>query len=156
MASAEASIIPEFKIVAERIGMASLFDFTRNRAVNLHTGSFIHFSGIKTSEGSQTAKLKSLAGITTLVVEEGEDFGDEKAFDGIDDSIRASHVQNRVIWIQNPTTKEHFIYRRFILGSSRVVSRHGYNITMSAHPDVEHIHSTYHIAEKHLDENWPR
>ncbi|NIQ13321.1 MAG: PBSX family phage terminase large subunit, partial [Candidatus Dadabacteria bacterium] len=62
----------------------------------------IYFSGIKTSSGDQTANLKSIAGITTWIIEEGEDFNDEVAFDKIDDSIRTIDKQNRIIWIQNP------------------------------------------------------
>ena len=112
MASAEKSIIPEFKIVATRNGSIKDFDITQSKITNKITGSFILFSGIKTNSGDQTANLKSLAGITTWIIDEGEDFKDEKTFDDIDDSIRTNEKQNRVIWIQNPTTYEHFIYKR--------------------------------------------
>ena len=77
-------------------------------------------------------------------------------FDTIDDSIRSSHLQNRVIWIQNPTTKEHFIYKRWIQNTSKQIDVLGYNVTVSDHADVEHIHSTYHLAAKlgFLSEGW--
>lgn len=134
MASAESSIIPEFRITLERLGITADFKITKNVITNLRTGAFIYFSGIKTSSGDQTAKLKSIAGITTWVIEEGEDFKDEKAFDAIDDSIRTAGQRNRVIWIQNPTTKEHFIYQRWIEPANRKVKVHGYNVTVSALP----------------------
>jgi len=70
MTSAEKSIIPEFLIVAERNGTLSSFDITATRITNKHTGSFIMFSGIKTSSGNQTANLKSIAGITTWVIDD--------------------------------------------------------------------------------------
>ena len=35
---------------------------------------------------------------------------DESIFDTIDLSVRQKGIQNRVIMIMNPTTKEHFIY----------------------------------------------
>lgn len=146
MTSAEKSIIPEFKSVVNRLGLTNYFRFTNNKVVNIKTGSFVLFSGIKTSSGDQTANLKSISGITTWVIEEGEDFNDERAFDTIDDSIRSSHLQNRVIWIQNPTTKEHFIYKRWIQNTSKQIDVLGYNVTVSDHTDVEHIHSTYHLA----------
>lgn len=148
MASAESSIIPEFRITLERLGITADFKITKNVITNLRTGSFIYFSGIKTSSGDQTAKLKSIAGITTWVIEEGEDFKDEKAFDAIDDSIRTAGQRNRVIWIQNPTTKEHFIYQRWIEPANRKVKVHGYYVTVSALPGVTHIHTTYHLAER--------
>lgn len=148
MKSAETSIIPEFKKTLDRNGMTGMFHVTKNKAVNLLTGSFILFSGIKTSSGDQTANLKSISGITTWVIEEGEDFTDEKAFDTIDDSIRESGIQNRVIWIQNPSTREHFIYKRFIESNNKQIDVEGFKVTVSNDPKVEHIHTTYRIAEK--------
>lgn len=154
MKSAEKSIIPEFKVVAERLGLLEHFKITKSLVTNIHTGSFIIFSGIKTNSGDQTANLKSISGITTFVVEEGEDFLDEKAFDIIDESVRTKSKQNRVIWIQNPSTREHFIYERWIQNSSKQIKVQGYNVTVSAHSEVEHIHSSYHIATEYLNESW--
>ena len=154
MTSAEKSIIPEFNIAIERLGLVNQFHVTKNQITNINTGSFIIFSGIKTSSGNQTANLKSLAGITTWVIEEGEDFNDEKAFDTIDDSIRTKGKQNRVIWIQNPTTKEHFIYKRWIEPFPKQIDLSGHKVTVSGHPDVEHIHSWYKIATKYLSESF--
>jgi len=156
MTSAEKSIIPEFKITLERLQIESDFNFTQNTVTNIRTGSFIYFSGIKTSSGNQTGNLKSIAGITTWVIEEGEDFQDEKAFNVIDKSIRTTTQQNRIIWIQNPTTKEHFIYKRFIKDTNKQIEVEGYNVTVSNHKDVEHIHTTYHLAEQlgYLSDSW--
>lgn len=154
MTSATKSIIPEFKETLKRNNSESNFHVTNDKIINLTTGSFIIFSGIKTSSGNQTANLKSLAGITTWVIEEGEDFDDEKAFDTIDDSVRSNLMQNRVIWIQNPSTKEHFIYKRWIENSSKKIDVDGYKVTVSAHTEVEHIHTTYRIAEKFLSKSF--
>lgn len=154
MTSAEKSIIPEFKETLKRNNSENDFHITKDKAVNLKTGSFILFSGIKTSAGNQTANLKSLASITTWVVEEGEDFNDEKAFDTIDDSIRSNAMQNRVIWIQNPSTKEHFIYKRWIENYSKQIDVEGYKVTVSNHPEVEHIHTTFRIAENFLSKSF--
>ena len=90
MASAEKSIIPEFESSIRINGSVSDFVKSGNKYTNKHTGSFILFSGIKTNSGDQTANLKSLAGITTWIIDEGEDFKDEKTFDDIDDSIPGS------------------------------------------------------------------
>lgn len=148
MASAEKSIIPEFESSIKINGSAADFVKSGNKYTNKHTGSFILFSGIKTSSGDQTANLKSLAGITTWIIDEGEDFKDEKIFDDIDDSIRGNWNQNRVIWVQNPSTREHFVYKRWIEHSFKEVDIMGEKVIISNHPDVEAIHTTYHIAEK--------
>ena len=153
MTSAEKSIIPEFKIVATRNGSINDFLITNSKIINKITGSFILFSGIKTSSGDQTANLKSLAGITTWVIDEGEDFKDEKTFDDIDDSIRTNEKQNRVIWIQNPSTIDHFIHKRWVDKTPKVLNIEGYDIITSNHKDVEAIHTTYHIAKGYLSES---
>lgn len=154
MSSAEKSIIPEFKIAIKRNNSEKNFHVTSNKITNKLTGSFILFSGIKTSSGDQTANLKSLSGITTWVIEEAEDFNDEESFDRIDDSIRTIDSQNRVIIIMNPTTQEHFIYKRFIRNHSKQIDCYGHKVMVSDHPDVEHIHTTYHIAKEYLSESF--
>ena len=158
LVSAENSIIPEFEIVAKRLGLYSHFDFTARKVKNKKTGSFILFSGIKASSGTNTDRLKSLAGINVFVVEEGEGFQDENAFDTIEDSVRTSITQNRIIWIQNPSSEKHFIYKRFIQGSKKKVKVKTdfkeYDVIVSDNPDVEHIHTTYHIGRKYLAQDW--
>ena len=148
MASAQKSIIPEFRIALERNGSLNDFHITNEKVINKDTGSFILFSGIKTNQGDQTANLKSLAGITTWIIEEAEDFNDQQKFEDIDDSIRTASIQNRVILIMNPTTREHWAYKKWIEGHSKKIKVQGYDVTVSDHPDVEHIHTSYHIAEE--------
>ena len=148
MASAEKSIIPEFELSIQRNGSYQDFRKSGAKYINKLTGSFILFSGIKTNSGDQTANLKSLSGITTWIIDEGEDFRDEKTFDDIDDSIRGSENQNRVIWVQNPSTKEHFIYKRWVEKHPKYINLEGHQVIISGHPKVESIHTTYHIAQK--------
>ena len=113
LTSANVSIIPEFIDKIDRADLSNDFYITKDEIVNLKTGSKILFKGIKTSSGTQTANLKSLAGVTTFVLDEAEELVDEDVFDKIDLSVRHNTKQNRVILILNPVTKEHFIYKRF-------------------------------------------
>lgn len=154
MTSAEKSIIPELKITLDRLKVTNQFEITKNLIRNKLTGSFILFSGIKTASGDQTANLKSIAGITTWVIEEGEDYQDERSFDAIDDSIRTKERQNRIIWIQNPSTSEHFIYKRWLEKSSKSIEIEGYKVRISEEQNVTHIHSYYGIALKYLSKDW--
>lgn len=137
LVSAQVSIIPEFTDKIEAAGLQDDFYVTKDEIVNLRTGSKIIFKGIKTSSGTQTANLKSLAGVTTWVLDEAEELTDESIFDKIDLSIRAKDKQNRVILILNPATKEHFIYTRFF---EQKGVQEGSNITKE---DVTYIHTTY-------------
>lgn len=137
MTSAKKSIIPEFRAKIELLGVEEVFDVTDAKITNKLTGSSIIFSGIQTSSGNQTANLKSIAGITTWVLDEAEEMTEESNFDTIDLSVRVKGIQNRVIMIMNPTTKEHFVYSKFF--EERGVAG-GYNGVIE---DVNYIHTTY-------------
>lgn len=151
MKSAEKTIIPLFVSYIESIADSNNYHITKTSITNKKTGSFILFSGIKTSSGDQTGNLKSLPNITTWIIEEGEDFNNENTFTDIDDSIRNKEVHNRVIWIQNPTTREHFIYKRFFENTHKHDYINGFKYQVSTHPEVEHIHTTYLDNLEHLD-----
>ena len=137
LTSAYISIIPEFLDKLEQFGSIADFHITKDEILNKKTGSKIIFRGIKTSSGDQTANLKSLQGITTWVVDEAEELVDEQKFDTIDLSVRQQGKPNRIILILNPTTKEHFIYRRFF--EDRGVQE-GSNTTKE---NTTYIHTTY-------------
>ena len=137
LTSAYISIIPEFIDKLEQFGSIEHFHITKDEILNKKTGSKIIFRGIKTSSGDQTANLKSLQGITTWVVDEAEELTDEQKFDTIDLSVREKGLHNRVILILNPTTKEHFIYRRFFEDAG---VQEGSNITKG---NTTYIHTTY-------------
>jgi phage terminase large subunit len=137
MTSAHISIIPEFIEKIELMNANHCFEITKTEITNTKTGGQILFRGIKTSSGNQTANLKSLQGITTWVVDEAEELTDEATFDKIDLSVRQQGVVNRVILILNPTTKDHWIYRRFF---EQAGVPEGSNTTKG---DTTYIHTTY-------------
>ncbi len=135
--SASISIIPEFIEKIELLRKTDDFVITKDEVLNKVTKSKILFRGIKTSSGDQTANLKSLQGITTWVFDEAEEMTDEDMFDKIDLSVRQKGLDNRVILILNPTTKENFIYQRWF--EAKGVEA-GSNITKD---DTTYIHTTY-------------
>lgn len=148
LTSANVSIIPEFIDKIDTADLSNDFYITKDEIINLKTGSKILFKGIKTSSGTQTASLKSLAGVTTFVLDEAEELTDEDIFDKIDLSIRTKGIHNRVILILNPATKEHFIYRKFFedkgveAGSSLIKG------------DTTYIHTTYLDNIENLSESF--
>jgi phage terminase large subunit len=148
LTSAHVSIIPEFIDKIETANLIHDFYITKDEIINKITGSKILFKGIKTSSGTQTANLKSLAGVTTWVLDEAEELTDEDTFDKIDFSIRAKGIQNRVILVLNPATKEHFIYKRFF--ESKGV-KEGSNTIKK---DTTYIHTTYLDNYENLSESF--
>jgi len=139
MISAHISIIPEFLEKIEVMEVDSDFEVTQTEIVNKRTGSKILFRGIKTSQGTATANLKSISGVTCWVLDEAEELVDEDIFDRIDLSIRAKDIPNRVMMVMNPSYKTHWIYNRWML---------------SNRPDTTYIHTTYLQNKNNLSKSF--
>lgn len=148
MVAAHLSIIPEFVEKISLLNANRLFKINKTEIENDTVNSAIIFKGIKTSSGDQTASLKSIQGVTTWVLDEAEELLDESTFDKIDFSIRTKGIQNRVILIMNPSTKEHWIYKRFF--ESKGVPE-GFN---GVKDDTTYIHTTYLDNLNNLDESF--
>jgi phage terminase large subunit-like protein len=139
LTSANISIIPEFIEKIEMLNRVSDFEITQNEIINLKTGSKILFRGIKTSQGTATANLKSISGVTTFVVEEAEELIDEDVFDRIDLSVRAKNIPNRVLLIMNPAFKSHWVFKRWIEHRK---------------PECTYIHTTYQDNIQNLSDSF--
>jgi phage terminase large subunit len=137
MTSAALSIIPEFQEKLYLLDLNAHFRVNRSIIENTSSNSEIIFKGLKTSSGDQTANLKSLQGVTVWVLDEAEELTDEDIFDKINLSIRQKGIQNRVILILNPTSKEHWIYKRFF---ERAGVKEGFS---GIKDNVTYIHTTY-------------
>ena len=149
LTSAHISIIPEFVEKIEIEQHIQHFKINQQDIENVRTGSTILFRGIKTGSGNQTASLKSIQNVTTWVLDEAEELIDESIFDKIDESVRQVGTHNRVIIILNPTTKEHWIYKRFF---EQMGVAPGSNCQVD---NVCYIHTTYldnidNLSEKFL------
>ena len=148
MSSAHLSIIPEFQEKIELLEFDDAFEINRSEIKNKISGNAIIFKGIKTSSGDQTANLKSLQGVSCWIIDEAEELTNETTFDKINLSIRRKGVQNRVILILNPATREHWIYKRFFEDAKVDECFTGVK------GNVTYIHSTYLDNIDNLDESF--
>lgn len=157
MVSAAISVIPEFWEKVEVDNTEEYFSKTKTDVVNNMTKARVMFRGIHTSSGNQTAKLKSIQGVTTFVVDEAEEWVSEDEFEKIMLSIRVKGLQNRVIIIMNPCDSNHWVYKRFIKDTHKIEYFDGVPVQISTHPNVLHIHTTYldninNLSEQFLKE----
>lgn len=113
LTSAHISIIPEFVEKLEMLGISDQFHITKTDIEHKETGSRILFRGIQTGSKNNTANLKSINGVSIMVVDEAEELTDEDTFDRIDLSVRKQGVVNKVILVMNPSRVDHWIYKRF-------------------------------------------
>ena len=139
LVSAHLSIIPEFIEKIELLGKEEKFRVTKTEIVHKVSESRIVFRGIKTSQGIQTARLKSIQGLTTWVLDEAEELVDKDIFDTIDLSIRQKGMDNRVVIVMNPSYKDHFVYQDYI---------------QQERDDTIHIHTTYEDNKHNLSQSF--
>ena len=143
LVSASKSIIPEVEDKIERDGTQEYFKITKDRIINKYTGSELMFMGILASSGNQTAKLKSIQGVSVFVCDEAEEWRSEEDYDKMVLSIRTKGVQNMVIVVMNPASTSHFVYQKYIKDTHRIEVIDGVPVQISTHPNVLHIHTTY-------------
>lgn len=148
MKSAHESIIPEVQKQIEQLNLSEHFFITKTKIINKYSGGEIIFKGLRASSGDNTARNKSLSGISTLVIEEAGEIIDEDEFDTIDESIRTDEIQNRIILILNPVTKTHWIYKRFYEDESVDEDFNGIK------GDTCYIHTTYLDNLKYLSKKF--
>lgn len=136
MEAAYDSIIPEFNSRISDLGYNNYFTPAKNN-LNCVNENKILFRGLKTSSGNQTAKLKSIEGLNIFVLDEGEEWNDEAAFDTIEGSIREKNVLNWILIIMNPSHVNHWIYKKFFKPHNIPDEFNGIV------DNVQYIHTTY-------------
>lgn len=142
-ASLEDSIYAE---VIEKIEMLNYFPYfncKQNRIlpVNSKNKGKIVFKGLKAGSNSQTANLKGLKDFSLWILDEAEELTDEDTYNKIAISVRGNKGSdsqpNIKILILNPTSKEHFVYKRYFENAG---VKDGFNGIKN---NVCYIHATY-------------
>lgn len=128
----------------------------------------INSKGFKKSTGQQKAKLKSLANYSEVVIEEADEVAEED-FTQLDDSLRTTKVDIRIIMMLNPPAKNHWIITRFfdlepVYDEGKLIE--GFYkpvVKPSMIDDVEFIHTSYldnriniadHTAKNYENYKW--
>lgn len=89
----------------------------------LPNGNKIESKGFRKSSNSRTAKMKSIAGATHIIIEEFEEV-EEHDYRKLDDSLRTNKVDNiQILRIWNPPNKDHWILKTYY--------------TLEPHPEYE-------------------
>lgn len=143
MKNVETSILPEFTEKLDLLGKRKRVRPSGNILYCDDKGSKVIFAGIKVQSLNQTANLKGTTGLNVFVVDEAEEFVSEKDFSTIARSVRQKGVPNIVVVVMNPQDSEHWVYKRWIEKTHRMVNLDGCQIPISTHPQVTHIHTTW-------------
>jgi phage terminase large subunit len=98
---------------------------------------------MKLAEGTITAKGKGLARVTHLLIDEATELPSEEEYLKLVDSFRQKGTERRIFVLFNPTSKSHWLFKRFYLPDGQAnpkwLSTHGY------------LHTTYLDNADNLD-----
>lgn len=156
MTSATKSVIPAVRDKIDRDGTGKYFHITSDTITNKLTGSNIIFTGIRTSSGQESAKLKSIERLSVFVCDEAEEWASGSDYEKLLLSVRQKGVQNMVIVIMNPSNTNHFIYTKYIKDTHKIEYFDGVPVQISTHPNVLHIHTSYLDNLPYLEDNFIR
>lgn len=151
MKNVETSILPEFTEKLQLLGKSHKVRSSGGILYCDSTGSKVIFQGIKVQSLNQTANLKGTTGLNVFIVDEAEEFVVEKDFKTISHSVRQKGLPNIVVVVMNPQDAEHWVYKRWIEKTHRMITLDGFQIPISTHPQVTHIHTTWLDNMTNLD-----
>lgn len=120
--------------------------------VNPGNDNMILCHAMKLAEGAMTAKGKGLANVTHLLIDEATELVSEDEYIKLIDSFRYKGAERKIFLCFNPTSKSHFIFKRWYLPD-------GTPNTKWTH-DHYFLHTTYHDNINNIDpskiEEWER
>ena len=143
------SIWQEVKDRIEEYGMPEVVQDQMMRYE--YNSNTIEGKGFKKSTAQNIAKLKSLAGYTTIIIEEADEITEED-FDNLDASIRTTKGENTIILMFNMPNKDHWIIKRWF-DLEETEHEQYYKAIPKNMPDTEYMFATYHDNRKNLTES---
>lgn len=139
------SLWRDFKDRIDEADLNDLFEIneTAMSAVYTPTGNILLSKGFKKSSGNRTAKLKSLAGATHVLIEEAEEIA-KFDFNQLDDTLRTIKADNiQIIRIFNPPSKNHWLWGKYNLVPHETLQGY-YRAIPKKDPSLLSIFSTYY------------
>ena len=125
--------------------LSAYIEVKGDEIISKTTNNMIITHSMKLAEGTMTARGKGLAKVTHLLIDEATELPSEEEYLKLIDSFRHKGVERRIFLLFNPTSKNHWLFKRFYLpdGSPnpKWTSNHGY------------IHTTYKDNEFNLDQS---
>ena len=120
------------------------FDYQDNTIVGI---------GFRKSSSDQKSKLKSLASFNMVIIEEADEIVEED-FLQLDDSLRTTKSDIRIVLLLNPPHRTHWIIKRwFNLEPSPFPGYYVPTLKDSRERDTLFIHTTYRDNIKNLNES---
>jgi phage terminase large subunit len=148
------SLWRDLKDRIEEAGLEDDFDLNESSMIARHrpTGNTILSKGFKKSSGNRTAKLKSLAGATHVIIEESEEIN-QLDFIQLDDSLRTTKGQIQILQLFNPPPKNHWIWKQWYHLSDAHVEGY-FKAIPKSNENLLSIFSTYRDNIENLNQSF--
>ena len=137
------SIYRDITDLIDQWGLSPYLEIKGDEIRNKLNNNMILTHAMKLAEGTMTAKGKGLARVTHLLVDEATELPSEEEYLKLIDSFRQKGSERKIFLLFNPTSKSHWIFKRFYLpdgqANPRWLKNHGY------------LHTTYLDNKDNLD-----
>ena len=140
--SIKSSIYRDILDLAESWGIRQFIKIEGDEITNVRNDNMIITHSMKLQDGTMTAKGKGLARVTHLLIDEATELPSEEEFIKLNDSFRTKDTERKVLILFNPTTKRHWIHKRWYVDGAP---------NPKWDEDHKFIHTTYHVNEHNLD-----
>ena len=141
--SIQNSIYRDILDIIDRWGVKDYLDIKGDEIKNPKTGNMIITHAMKVGEGAMSAKSKGLSNVTHLLIDEATELEQEEEYVKLIDSFRTKGAERQIFLCFNPSSKNHWIFKRFYLPDGQ------------PHPkwaeDHCFLHTTYHDNADNLD-----
>lgn len=135
---------------ADEQGIRDKLDVNESLMTISYGANSIHAHGFRKSSAERKSKLKSLANYSEVWIEEADEVP-ESDFIQMDDSLRTTKAQIKVIFTLNPPPKTHWILQRwFKLNKAEVPD---FYVPECIHDDVLYIRTSWRDNAKNIAEN---
>jgi len=113
--SISSSIYRDILDLIEAWGLSPMLKISGDEIVNTKNGNMIITHAMKMTDGTMSAKGKGLSGVTMLLIDEATEMPSEEEFIKLVDSFRQKNAQRKIFVTFNPTSKTHWIYKRWYM-----------------------------------------
>jgi phage terminase large subunit len=125
-------------------GLTPYLEVKGDEIINKANGNMIITHSMKLQEGTMTARGKGLARVSSLLIDECTELPSEEEYIKLIDSFRTKGVERRIFLLFNPTTRSHWIFKRFFTPDGKPNPKY-------VNADHGYIHTTYHDNIQNLD-----
>jgi phage terminase large subunit len=109
------SIYRDILDLIEDWGLTRYLEIKGDEIKNKLNCNLIITHAMKLQEGTMTAKGKGLSEVTHLLIDEAVEIGDEMEYLKLVDSFRHKGSERKIFLLFNPSSTNHWIYKRFYL-----------------------------------------